>query len=1056
MTQRFAHSILAFVATITTQNVLAKTPGQTPGQTTADTASSIIITAAPPSNSDNELFEKIIRKDQERRQQSLEIQILGIDEDLRQQHASENTNLLAREKGYREKAEAVLKRLKTPETPPFVAAEARFKLATLQRTQSSQIALEMLREALEILNSQSNGQSNTSLEEQSILLSNIQISIGEICLEKGDLSKAQRSFEQAVRLSQTDTQTTSSEMQLIHLRALIHLGDVHFLRFHFEKADASYAPAEYLIRKSDFVLGKALETLQGPLLVRRLWANFRSGRYARAAEITQEFARQRPTFTKELAPDVMEDVIRSAGIALAETGNFTFIESIAKDSIGGDFSKDVIVATLRTFARSGRLAEAEQLAKRVDATFVRSGRLVDFLEVRWECAKLSHKEILALEIATLISERMAYSSSWSKNNLIDSEREIKRSNLVAEASEEVGEQYFREGRRTSSRLAFQKAFSFFEIRLQEFVDGTEQGPLRLRTGQVALLAGKQNEAEKYTRASLAFPLTEIERKSAYHQLVEIAGQRIQTQPSETQFIAYRDAVDAFARAFPEDPAARLAMFECARKQEALGKISDARQRLERLLAHAQSVTPFDESEKERITLALLALNARDSDTARATTALGDLERQVLPNEFPKRVLTKVQAANAASIQNHATKLNEQGKLIEAAEAQLLWAQEYGDNPETPFVLLAATQAFFELGELQKTKEAAALIITNFPNHIVRSQALYWQGRTLESDLAFLPAANAFVASAFDNKSHLLRQERIDALTRAQTIFKDLDDKETNARLLEKIAAIQRRNQPAREVAEQTLIVATAYRDAGRYPEAERMFLKILSNDALPKRTLWEAELKLLDTRVRSEKNLEKTRRKIEGFVSHLALLKGKKDANARSEFLANGVLLALNTDLTRIESTTSQWASPVNRSGLNFISNVAYDSKVTFAKIHSRSSSAPEKYQEASILLGKIREKVAEQFSNAAAFQARQSTAQADVFARKAETFRIEARQVLFGGLSTDISKRSRTSIALATLGSSTNLEIEPHLLMQEPTMNVSSEVVRTVLESKNLGENQK
>jgi hypothetical protein len=559
------------------------------------------------------------------------------------------------------------------------------------------------------------------------------------------------------------------------------------------------------------------------------------------------------------------------------------------------------------------------------------------------------------------------------------------------------------------------------------------------------LAQNPEAAENATREALTRLRDANSRKAALHQLVTATERR--SANNETALANYLQAVDAFSRGFPEDPSARIALFESARKQEARKNFSDSRLRLERLLASATPTSPFTTPEKERVTLALLNINARDADTARATVAIGDLERQIAPENFSKEGVLEIQRASVATIKAHAQKLRDGGKILDAAHAEFLWGNEHSKNPQTPFVLRDAARSYFELGESGKAQQAAALVLHRYPRHRVRHEVLYWNGRAQELELAFSNAANTYVAAAYENNTSLSKLRRLDALSRANTILAELGNKAQSAQVLERIQALTPVSSNPSQNAQQVLSFATAYRDAGNTSQAIAHFRGVMENTDLSPLLRWKAEFELLKTRIIAGQDTEKNRLKLDDLLTHIAAIKSKQGQEERAQLLSATVVFALETDLAELTERPLHWTSAPHAEGPRSISRI--EDLATHAFETLQNSKSSHQLQTSSLLLAQIRQRAAEWFGTAAASTANSSPQLSDTYAMAAERYRITARKVLFTGLSKENAERSLAAVTLNNLGSPTNLRLEPQLAVVEPANHSSYDVVRTVIETR-------
>jgi hypothetical protein len=972
------------------------------------------------------LYEALVKEELSLRHRKMAEEIETLEAASKLQNQSARSGLDSDIARHNAGARDILNSIIESDAAPEAAAEARFKLAILESKSAPEKASKLISGALKILGDRPT--ENIALGTQ------LNLFAGDLAFLREDFSKSHKFYLKAVKLA---SQAWGAPNELI-LRAHLGAGDTAFQEYRFEEADASYLPALNLIKNANPALRETFEPFHGPILVRRLWATFRGGHYAQAAEIAQDFARQQAVLPKNTAPEVMSDIVRSAGIALSEKGDIILIRDIASDPRAGDLGKDIALATMQNYLRIGRVRDAEKVALAVDSHFLHSNRLVEFMESRWTIAKRLEEPQKIQSVGIALSERLAFDSSWRKESLSDASREKHRAELVARVSLEVAETLLQTGFHSQSKLPFLKAHTLLRIHLDESEVSAPRSTLNLKAGRAALLAHDLPAAWKNTQASLSFPMGASEKKAAYHQLVEIALQQSAnaSSPASSEIKNYLTVVDAYVRAFPEEASARLALFESARKLETLGDINTARERLERLVAQSPAWTPFENNERENIVLALLALNAKDANTHRATNALNDLERQFENDGLSSEVKTKIQASNAAAIREHAASLRSQGKLTDALNAQLAWANENAHNPETPLLLADTARDYFELGMYKQSGETASLFIANYPKHTKRANALYWKARSLEAELAFLPAANAFVAASWESHSSLSHEERIDALARCQQILAQLGDRSGSARILERLAAAKT---PFGGTAQDTLLQAGLdWLAAKQFVEAERVFNSLSHNKSTSAKNRSLARLGSLEARIKGGRETSAARHELSQVMASLS-----HNKNSDPKQIDQAALLALESDFRQVAETEIHPHSIAINDNLSTLKRVERDAKSILEKYQQKLS--PVGHQKAALLVASIQGKLAEKCTLIAEGKLSTSSSGADLLLQQAEQYRLNAKQTLFESINRDKKQRAETAQALASLGTIIRSDSEPALEILEPQNDMALETLKEV-----------
>jgi TolA-binding protein len=855
---------------------------------------------------ESRLFETLLRDNLTTRRAEIEREILALKErhdrrDATAEEASQRDILLARNH-----LQTTLEGLILRDSSPDNAAEARWQLAALLAPEKPKRARLLLQEAL------SRVRASTPMRWDLY---------AKILLTSGDLYSRQNQPELAMRgyadlVNNPDAVNALDQTLLFQL--LVAAGDSAFMAYHFETAQKRFETAYRLINTATGATRRTLEGAKQQVLLRLSWAGFRGGNYETTTRYGLEFLRVCAA-GNGLDERLVTETTVALGTALFELASDEVFTTFANDPIAGDHGRRTVVLALQNFVRAGRANEVMPLARSVDRYFLASPLLVEFMDSRLQALKKLGDTLPYSEENALVVERLALGSPWLRAVTLNAPQEKSRAALVLGAAEESVAFFEREAETARSKPLYLKTHQLLVSWLGELPPGARRGSLFLRAGQMALLGDDPAAAEECLRQSLEFSQTEAERKSAHFLLVEATKKRSLAGGNRktTNHLPYENAVDAFVRAFPNDTAAKNALFESARNAEARGDDVTARERLERLISILESGGPFDHLERERVYTALISLNARDKDLGKSRAALSDLERFAQNDRAPQQLTDKVQAANAAAQRAYATELRRQGKLVEAARSLLDWGREHASNPETPHVLLDAARDLYELGLWQDCSDASDLVVANFKEHKLAAAAYYWRGRAQEANLGFKSATMSYVAAALEDSTPLETPDRLDALERALVIFRDLDDKPWSGTVLAKLSDLSKRQGEATAAWNYALASGETFLQAHRAGDAQEIFGRLAAEPKLPHRVRDEAKLGLLTASLHLGESPTAVRTELDRMFQRLLAESRRSNRDPALRNLVSRVAaLSLTEDLDEAKSIRATTFSTLNTKGL--------------------------------------------------------------------------------------------------------------------------------------------
>jgi hypothetical protein len=220
----------------------------------------------------------------------------------------------------------------------------------------------------------------------------------------------------------------------------------------------------------------------------------------------------------------------------------------------------------------------------------------------------------------------------------------------------------------------------------------------------------------------------------------------------------------------------------------------------------------------------------------------------------------------------------------------------------------------------------------------------------------------------------------------------------------------------------------------------------MKNKMLNSKLRWQAELNLIETRIKWGRSVDGSRTQLHDLASHIKTVTTGDLARQTRPIVRQAVILALQTDLARITELPLTWDATMQQQQAQTVSKIANHSSEMYQFLNGDKSA--EDIQTASLLLAKIRKEAAD-FHSRVASNKKLNNRLSDALAQKAERFRIAARQAIFSGLSENTEQRANAALTLQALGTPTELRTEPTLAMIEPAFQRSTDVVRTVLEKR-------
>lgn len=671
-----------------------------------------------------------------------------------------------------------------------------------------------------------------------------------VLLLAGEFAYQAKQFRDSESYYKSAVSTVASQDgSLLKTRALIGLADARFADIRYDEASAAYVLALANIAKATSTEVAAQSSLVSGVQARLVWSSYREGNYQNAARWAFEFTRSRQKIRDAQNEKVRQEILRVGGVALYELADEKLFLKISSDALAGDIGKELVISGLEVFVTSGRGGEVEAIARLVRPEFHRSRKLVLLDALRARAAEKIDSPSDRHDILSSIAVSLSNRSSWKKKFELSSGEERMRASVVALASESAAEIAFEEGTKVGSRESFASCARLYQIRINEETTlGFRRGQIALKAAQCFYKISDYAQAWEYAEESLKYPLDNEELRASYDLHVAIARDESRdfSDRKNAAFLRQEHAVDAFLGAFPSDNRARQSMFELALRLAKMDELSESRKRLERLISQLPLQGSAVENElRERALRELSSVNLKERDAALQVRAQSRVEKYTSEVKVGEATSQEVWASSAAAVRNYVHSLRVKGQLKAAADIASEWSHRFPANPEAAAIALEGIRAYGELMAWSEVETRSRHFLEVFKSHPLRFEVMYWQGRSHEAQLAFLPAAEAFEDAAFVDESKLRVDERVEALGRAQKIYLELGNKTKSATLLRKVAQLESRQNASRgEVHAARLAAAKQFSEVGRVEEARDLLRSVVSDTKAEMSLRLESQLEL--------------------------------------------------------------------------------------------------------------------------------------------------------------------------------------------------------------------
>ncbi|RDB37143.1 MAG: hypothetical protein DCC88_01510 [Spirobacillus cienkowskii] len=577
------------------------------------------------------------------------------------------------------------------------------------------------------------------------------------------------------------------------VRAYIGLGDAEFEQYNFQNSLKFYEKGFDLVKNIAEKDQYKYLNFVGNINIRLLWASYRNANYQIAVNYAYNLSREHLKYKKIISEKVFEDIIRIGGIALFETRDINKFDLIASDKASGEIGKKMIVKAFYQLTSSGHANEVENIAKIIEDKFKFSKSHLDFIDARIEALKYIQNFDKLNELAYYATAYISMESVWKTRLSLSENEEDKRRNLIFEYSLPSAQYFYKLGQTTKSLSMYLKSAEIYNSRLQEHFDGDKREEL-LQLYADALMKGEDYEnALKVVEESFKYTLNIDSLKIAWYQFVYISRKISEDEfnSQSEKYKKYENAVDGFIANFPDNPQARLALFESAKRAEVLKDYKNSRNRYEKILSlKPLDLAMFNLEEKSKTCFALANLYIKmNTGSDEIPIAAGALEKFVNMSVVNNEVKEFVLNSNYKIALLFSSNLKIKGELLNSVNFLESWVINFINNPNSGNIAVLALEDFSSMQNWEKVSSLSNYFINNNSKNNRINEVMYWKARAYDMQLQFLNAASLYDKSSFNNTNFISVDKRLYALKRALEIYSIFNKESDAARLLERIGKI---------------------------------------------------------------------------------------------------------------------------------------------------------------------------------------------------------------------------------------------------------------------------
>lgn len=577
------------------------------------------------------------------------------------------------------------------------------------------------------------------------------------------------------------------------VRAYIGLGDAEFEQYNFQNSLKFYEKGFDLVKSIAEKNQNKYLNFVGNINIRLLWASYRNANYKVAVNHAYNLSREHLKYKKIISEKVFDDIIRIGGISLFETRDIKKFDLIASDNAAGEIGKKMIIKAFYQFTSSGYAHEVENIAKLIEDKFKFSKTHLDFIDARIEALKYNQNFNKLNELAYYATAYISMESVWKTRFSLSENEEEKRRNLIFEYSLPSAQYFYKLGQTTKSLSMYLKSAEIYKSRLQENFDGDKREELLQLYADALMNAADYENALKIVEESFKYTLNLNSLKIAWYQLVYISRKISEDElnSQSEKYKKYENAVDGFIANFPDNPQARLALFESAKRAEVLKDYKNSRNRYEKILSlKPLDLEMFNLEEKSKTCFALanlyIKMNSGGDDIPIAAGALEKfVNLSVVTNEAKEFVLN----SNYKIALLFSSNLKIKGELISSVNFLESWVINYIDNPNSGNIAILALEDFSSLQNWEKVSSLSDYFINNNSKNNRINEVIYWKARAYDMQLQFLNAASLYDKSSYNDTKFISVDKRLYALKRASEIYSIFNNESDAARIQEKIGKI---------------------------------------------------------------------------------------------------------------------------------------------------------------------------------------------------------------------------------------------------------------------------
>ena len=597
-------------------------------------------------------------------------------------------------------------------------------------------------------------------------LTRLQLPSGNVGLRAFD---KEREFENVIREIET---LPVQQARPLKFFALIGAGDDLYSNFLFGRAETTYALALLEFKRLPLSQTRAVEELEGSLLVRLVWSSFKAGRIQSTLEYGRQYAERRAFLLRPVTQAVESEMIRAVSIALFERDRLESFEIFSDNVASAEFGKTLALRGLQQFQTLGRPDRGLVLSKSLQKSFRNSLSEPSY----WQ-------ERASLSRASRAQEQETFQSMLSLVNVCqrDSELRLRFSsnsdfqeacrNLVFLHSEKTSQYFGSLYQKTSEKVHAINAYSALGARLTERYQKEQRGSILVQAAELALKAGFLNEALGRGQEAFGFPLSNGETLRNHSALT--TASRLLAEGNVLPLQTHLNFLDAMVSEFPSEQVSRALLFESGLFLLRREKIQEGTDRVKRSV----SLTPKDSAGEisflEGGVATLVKAYLSQNQTERSVLDLSSIESELYRKGVSLQSQQTLHYALSSLVRRHSLELRRTGKLDESGKYISRFASTFPRNPESPALLRDGIASLVELGNSAEARMRIQDFERLFSSSKWMSEILLFKAQLLENQLVFRPALLAYQSACDPQKTALSRRVCLGVLKKASDLAWEL-------------------------------------------------------------------------------------------------------------------------------------------------------------------------------------------------------------------------------------------------------------------------------------------